>query len=218
MMITQRDLHRSPLAGAAFAAETGAASTGPAATVKLPAPRSDGGMPLFSALAQRCSAREFSARAIPPQTLSDLLWAAFGVNRPDGGRTAPYARHIIMIDIYVATAEGVWLYDPAAHALLPHLKDDIRAATGAQDFVGRAPLELVYVAHGERTAEATQQERQLDAAVDAGFVGQNVYLCCASEGLATVFRGLLDAGKLAQILKLPGEQFVTYAQSVGFAA
>jgi len=217
-MTSRSDLHHGPLAGAAFAAETGAASTEPAAAVKLPAPRGDGGMPLFSALARRCSAREFSDRAIPPQTLSDLLWAAFGVNRADGGRTAPYARHIIMIDIYVATPDGVWVYDAAAHALLPRLKEDIRAGTGAQDFVGRAPLELVYVARGERMAEATQQERQLDASVDAGFIGQNVYLCCASEGLTTVFRGLLDTGKLAQVLKLPSDQFVTYAQSVGFAA
>jgi nitroreductase len=217
-MITRGDLHRGPLASAAFAAEAGAASTRDAAVVKLPAPRSEGGMPLFSALARRCSAREFSDRPVPRQTLSNLLWAAFGVNRPDGGRTAPYARHIIMIDIYVATAEGVWLYDPAAHALLPRLSEDIRAATGEQDFAGRAPLELVYVAHGERMVEATQQERQLDASVDAGFIGQNVYLCCASEGLATVFRGLLDGSKLAGILKLPGAEFVTYAQSVGFAA
>jgi nitroreductase len=217
-MTTRRDLYRGPLGGAAFAAEAGAASTGRPAPAKLPPPRRDGGMPLFSALDRRCSAREFSDRAIPPQTLSDLLWAAFGVNRADGGRTAPYARHIIMIDIYVATAKGVWLYDPAAHALLPRFEEDIRAATAEQEFAHRAPLELVYVAHGERMADATQQERQLDASVDAGFIGQNVYLCCASEGLATVFRGLIDAGKIARLLKLPDDQFVAYAQSVGFPA
>ena len=150
--------------------------------------------------------------------LSDLLWAAFGVNRPDGGRTAPYARHIIMLDVYVAAADGSWLYDAARHALIPHLRQDIRAATGEQDFVGHAGLDLVYVGHGERMNDVPMEERRLNACVDAGFIGQNVYLFCASEGLATVFRGALDAVKLAGIMKLPAEQFVTYAQTVGFPA
>jgi nitroreductase len=217
-MMTRREINAGILAGAAFAAAPGVAAAQEPAALKLPQPRKTGGMPLFDAIARRHSTREYSDRPLPQQALSDLLWAAFGVNRPDGGRTAPYARHIIMIDVYVATADGVWLYEPTAHALLPHMKDDIRAVTGEQDFVGHAALDLVYVGHGERMGDVPPQERIFNASVDAGFIGQNVYLFCASEGLATVFRGALDASKLARIMKLPSEQFVTYAQTVGFAA
>ena len=114
-------------------------------------------------------------------------------------------------------ADGVWLYEPKAHALLPHLNDDLRAQTGLQDFVASAPLELVYVAHGERMTDIAAEERRLYASVDAAFIGQNVYLFCASEGLATVFRGAVDQVKLAQALRLPEGQFVTFAQTVGYA-
>jgi nitroreductase len=183
---------------------------------ELPPPRTSGGLPLMEAIAQRRSAREFSDRPVGDQILSDLLWAAFGVNRPDGGRTAPYARHILAIDVYVAMADGVWVYEPMAHALLPHEEADLRAETGEEPYVASAPLNLVYVAHGERLTEMSAEEARLNAAVDAGFIGENVYLFCASAGLATVFRGALDAGRLGRALKLPPELFVTYAQSVGY--
>ena len=182
----------------------------------LPPPRSTGGQPLTEALKLRRSTREYSDRPLPAQVLSDLLWAAFGVNRPSGDRTAPYWRHIMVMDIYVAMADGVWLYEPKAHTLLPHLKDDIRAQTGLQDFVATAPLNLVYVAHGERMTDISSEERRLYASVDTGFIGQNVYLFCASEGLATVFRGAVDYPKLARTLQLPDQQFVTFAQTVGY--
>ena len=165
-------------------------------------------MPLMNALKLRHSTREFSDRPLPPQTLSDLLWAAFGINRPNGYRTAPCARYIIVIDIYVAMVDGVWIYEPKTHAL--------RAQTGLQDFVGTAPLNLVYVAHGERLMDEFPEERRLLASVDTGFTGQNVYLFCASEGLATVFRGSVDYPKLKRTLKLPRQQFVTFAQTVGY--
>ncbi|HEX7643201.1 MAG TPA: SagB/ThcOx family dehydrogenase [Burkholderiaceae bacterium] len=189
----------------------------PLEPLNLPKPVTEGGMPLFSALKLRRSMRSYSNRPIPLPLLSNLLWAAFGVNRPDGGRTAPSWHGVMAIDIYLAMANGVWLYDPAAHALLPHMANDIRAQTGTQDFVGSAPLNLVYVAHGERMADVTQEERRLYASVDAGFIGQNVYLFCASEGLATVFRAAVDTGKLAETMGLPPRQFVTFAQTVGFA-
>jgi len=95
---------------------------------------------------------------------------------------------------------------------------DIRAQTGLQDFVGSAPLNLIYVAHGERMPELKLEERRLYSSVDTGFIGQNVYLYCASEGLATVFRGAVDYAKLAVTMKLPDQQFVTFAQTVGYPA
>ena len=120
------------------------------------------------------------------------------------------------MDVYAVMANGVWIYEPKAHTLLPHLAGDIRAATGLQDFVATAPLNLVYVAHGERMTDVVPEESRLYASVDAGFIGQNVYLFCASEGLATVFRGAVDTNKLARALQLPEQQFVTFAQTVGY--
>jgi nitroreductase len=184
--------------------------------VVLPTPRTQGGKPLIEVLRLRRSIREYSDQPLPLQVLSDLMWAAFGINRPSGDRTAPYWRHIMVIDVYAAMADGVWLYDPRQHALLPHLSADIRAQTGLQDFVGRAPLNLIYVAHGERMQDVTPDERRLYASVDTGFIGQNVYLFCASEGLATVFRGAVDYNKLNETLQLDPGQFVTFAQTVGY--
>ena len=213
--MTRRGANAALVAGAVLAA-------GPVLVAKeteaiaLPPPRSKGGLPLFEALALRRSTRAYSDRPLPAQVLSDLLWAAFGVNRPSGDRTAPYWRHIMVIDVYAATADGVWLYEPQTHSLLLQFHADIRTSTGLQDFVGTAPLNLIYVAHGERMQDISPQERRLYASVDTGFIGQNVYLFCASEGLATVFRGAVNYEELDQIMQLGKDQFVTFAQTVGY--
>jgi nitroreductase len=212
--MNRREMNATLLAGAALAAMP---ATVFAQEVRmLPNPRKDAGKPLMQALQLRRSIRQFSPRPLPPQLLSDLLWAAYGVNRPSGDRTAPYWRHIMVIDVYAAMADGVWLYDPKQHALRPYLETDIRAQTGLQDFVATAPLNLIYVAHGERMKEISLEERRLYASVDAAFAGQNVYLYCASEGLATVFRGAVDYEKLKQAMRLDDGQFVTFAQTVGY--
>jgi nitroreductase len=213
--MTRREFNAALAASAAVAATTGPADAQEPAVRTLPPPRTAGGMPLMDALKLRRSTREYSDQPLSQQNLSDLLWAANGVNRVSDLRTAPYWRHIMVIDIFAAMADGVWLYDPIAHALLPHSKDDIRARTGEQDFVGVAALDLVYVAHGERMTDVGPEDRRLYASVDAGFIGQNVYLYCASEGLGSVFRGALDQAAVAKILRLPEQQFVTFAQTVG---
>jgi nitroreductase len=170
----------------------------------------------MQALQQRRSTREFAPRPLAPQVMSDLLWAAFGINRPTGDRTAPYWRHIMVIDVYAAMADGVSLYDPKQHALVPYLAQDIRAQTGTQDFAATAPLDLIYVARGERMQDISAEDRRLYASVDTAFIGQNVYLFCASEGLATVFRGAVDYQKLATTMRLERSAFVTFAQTVGY--
>jgi len=215
-MITRRQASAGLLSSGAFAAtQTVLAEEG--GTVELPSPRSDGGKPLVQALRLRRSIREYADKPLTAQVLSDLLWAAFGINRPaTGDRTAPYWRHAMVIDVYAAMADGVWLYEPKPHALIPHLRTDIRAQTGTQDFVGTAPLNLIYVAHGERMQDISAEDRHLYASVDTGFIGQNVYLFCASEGLATVFRGAVDYQTLANTMKLGVGQFVTFAQTVGY--
>jgi len=212
--MNRREMNATLLAGAALAAMPMAAFAQEARM--LPDPRKEAGKPLMQALQLRRSTREFSPRALPPQVLSDLLWATYGVNRPSGDRTAPYWRHIMVIDVYAAMADGVWLYEPKQHALRLHLQTDIRAQTGLQDFVAAAPLNLVYVAHGERMKDISPEDRRLYGSVDAAFAGQNVYLYCASEGLATVFRGGIDYKKLNQAMRLEVDQFATFAQTVGY--
>jgi nitroreductase len=214
MMMTRRQAQAGIAAVAVLASQSRAAAA--QTPISLPPPRSAGGQPLTAALMLRRSTREYADRPLPPQVLSVLMWTAFGINRPSGDRTAPYWRHVMVMDIYAATADGVWLYEPKSHALLPHMTGDIRAQTGQQDFVATAPLNLVYVAHGERMTDVSVEDRRLYASVDTGFIGQNVYLFCASEGLATVFRGAVDTAKLGQTLKLPDQQFVTFAQTVGY--
>ena len=186
-----------------------AGTTAQAKTVQLQPPRASGGKPLIDALKLRRSIREYSNKPLEPQLLSDLMWSAFGINRPaTGDRTAPYWRHVMVIDVYAAMADGVWFYDPKLHALVLHQEDDLRAQTGLQDFVAAAPLNLVYVAHGERMQDVSVEERHLYASADACFIGQNVYLFCASEGLATVFRAAVDKQALAKAMHLEPEQFV----------
>ena len=201
--------------GLAAGGDPAAASTfGP---IALPAPRADFGTSLAQALQLRRSIREFDTRPLPAQVLSELLWCAYGVNRPaTADRTAPSWRHARETEIFVAMAGGTWRYDPIAHRLLPHLPADLRAQTGVQDFVGSAPLDLVYVSDAEHLSGVGHAEQRRVAAADTGFIGQNVYLYCASEGLATVFRGSHDQEGLARTLKFAATQFVSFAQTVGY--
>ena len=185
--------------------------------IELPQPQTEGGKPLMQALKGRHTTREFKPNPLPAQVLSDLLWAAFGINRPESGkRTAPSARNWQEIDIYVAMAEGTYVYDAKAHRLNPILSGDVRAATGGQDFVKDAPVNLVYIADLAKTGDASAEGQNLYTAVDTGFISQNVYLFCASEGLATVVRGTVDRPALAKLLKLRADQKIIVAQTVGY--
>jgi SagB-type dehydrogenase family enzyme len=185
--------------------------------IQLPKPQMDGGKPLMQALKDRKSTRAFSSEKLPVQTLGNLLWAAFGINRPDSGqRTAPSAMNRQEIDIYVAIADGLYLYDAKGNTLQPVRADDLRAATGRQPLVNDAPVELVYVADYSRMGRGTDDEKNLYAAADTGFISQNVYLFSASEGLATVVRGSVDRPALAAVMKLRPEQKIILAQTVGY--
>lgn len=198
-----------------------AASTvaGELQAVRLPPPQTEGGEPLMQALKERHSTREFSANALPQQVLANLLWAAAGVNRPASGqRTVPSARDWREIDVYVATAEGMYRYDAKANALQPVVARDLRALTGVQDFVATAPVNLVYVADFNRMEGAAAEQKEFYAATDAGFIAQNVYLYCASANLATVVRGSVDRDALAKAMGLASHQRIILAQTVGYPA
>jgi SagB-type dehydrogenase family enzyme len=184
--------------------------------VQLPPPQTDGGRPLMQVLKDRKSTREFGPGTLTPQTLSNLLWAAFGINRPDERRTAPSAMNWQEVSIYVAAPEGVYLYDAKANALNPVLAGDFRTATGTQSFVKDAAVNLVYVSDFSKTGSTDSSEAEMYSAADVGFIAQNVYLYCASEGLATVVRASIDKAALAKTLNLQPKQKIILAQSVGY--
>ena len=185
--------------------------------IELPKPDTTGGKPLMQVLKNRHSDREFSADTLPLPVLSNLLWAACGINRAESGkRTAPSAVNWQEIEVYVATAHGLYLYDPAKHALQPVLAEDIRAATGAQPFVKEVPINLIYVADYAKITRASDSDKAFYSAADAAFISENVYLFCASEGLATVVRGSVDRAALAVIMKLRPDQRVVLGQSIGY--
>ncbi len=185
--------------------------------VQLPPPLKEIGRPLMQALAERHSSREFSGKAVPLQDLSNLLWAANGINRAESGkRTAPSAMNWQETDVYVILPEGAYLYDAKAGALAPVIAGDFRGVAGTQPFVKDAPVNLVYVADYARISRASDEDKTLYTGADAGFIAENVYLYCASQGLAVVVRGSVDRAKLSGTLKLRPEQKIILAQTIGY--
>ena len=182
----------------------------------LPAPQQTGGLPLMEALARRQTRRDIGPDAVPDSILSSLLWAANGVNRPaTGHRTTPSARNWKGIDVYVARADGLYLYRPDQHQLRQTLAADVRSAAGQQPFVQQAPVVLIYVADHRRMPDADPEAVAFYAATDTGFISQNVYLFCAANDLATVAVGWVDKPALAQTMQLEAGQHVVLTQPVG---
>ncbi|HUU21758.1 MAG TPA: nitroreductase family protein [Phycisphaerae bacterium] len=214
-------------------AEAPAATTGPTIRlepIQLVKPQTDGGKSVLAALWERKTTRGISDRKLPPQVLSDLLWSAFGVNRKNGpgggiGRTAASASNSQEIDVYVAMAEGVYLYEAVPHRLKPVLEGDLRAKVGRgrRGAGATAPVRLIYVVDIARFARARFQEPGLRDAeiqksyyfVDTGLIAGNVYLFAASQGLAAWFHNG-DKPGLARALNLRPDQRVLFAQTVGY--
>jgi len=183
-------------------------------TVDLPPPVMEGGKPLMQALRERVSQREFAPDPLAPQVLSNLLWAAWGISRPDSGkRTAPSAMNRQETDVYVALPAGLYRYEAKGHRLIPVVAGDLRAQTGSQPFVATAALNLIYVS---RVSGGSAEDRLTWGAAHAGFISENVYLFCASEGLATVVRGMVNREALAKAMKLGPDERIILAQSVGY--
>ncbi|HOG23054.1 MAG TPA: nitroreductase family protein [Candidatus Omnitrophota bacterium] len=184
--------------------------------MRLLPPDTEGGKPLMQALSERKSSREFRPDELPPQVLSNLLWAANGVNRPDGRRTSPSAKNTQEIEIYVAKKEALYLYDAKEHALTVVIPEDIRSRIGRQVFVQDAPVGLIFVSNTGKFRGGSEEDALFYSATDTGYVSQNVYLFCASEGLSTVVLGTIDRDQLAKTMKLQPRQRIILTQPVGY--
>ena len=178
----------------------------------------EGGKSLMQSLKDRQSIRDYSERPPPKQILSNLLRAAWGINRHQSdGRTAPRWRGVYALDVYLAMADNVWRYEPKSHRVAFHVPGDLRAQTTiGQPFVATAPLNLIYAFDKSKLSGTTESEEIAAAAARVATVGENVYLYFASEGLATVFRQNVPGAKLAAALKLPSPQIIQFAQTVGY--
>lgn len=186
----------------------------------LPAPDRTGGKPLMQALSDRATTRNFSPADLSIQQLSDLLWAGWGINRPaEKKRTAPSARNVQEIDVYVSLKSGLYLYDAEANILKQIHNRDIRAVCGTQDFVGIAPVNLIYVADlskmGKKEGDEITDSDLLYPWTNTGFIAQNVYLYCASANLGCVVRGLVPRERLAAEMGLRSNQVIILSQTVG---
>ena len=170
----------------------------------------------MDALAKRSTSRAFDTKDLSAQQLSSLLWAAFGLNRADGKRTAPSANNKQATDIYVLLKSGAYIYDAKANKLGPVLAEDIRKLGGTQDFITNAPVTLVFVADLSKMGNGSAESKKTTANVNVGYISQNVYLFCASEGLATGARGSVDRAALGSKMELRPEQVIILAQSVGY--
>jgi SagB-type dehydrogenase family enzyme len=184
----------------------------------LPVPQKSGGMPLMDALAKRSTVREFGSRDLSLRQLSSLLWASFGINRPDGKRTAPSAKNCQETDLYVILKQGAYLYDAKSNQLSLIVKGDLRSLAGTQAFATNAPVTLLFVADFARMEKWTVEEKKEFADIDVGYISQNAYLFCASEGLVTGARASVDRKALGPALKLRQDQRIILAQSVGYPA
>lgn len=184
-------------------------------TIELPAPQKTGGMPLMEALAKRVTVRAFDTQDISMQQLSNLLWASNGVSRPDGKRTAPSANNKQEIDIYVLLKIGAYIYDAQNHKLNLVILEDLRSQTTDQQFAD-APVQLIFIADLSKRGENSEEGKLRTANIDCGYISQNTYLYCTSEGLVTGARGSVNRDVLISKLNLRPDQRILLAHSVGY--
>lgn len=185
--------------------------------ITLPEPQQEDSVTLNQALLHRKSCRSFDdTKELSNQQIANLLWAAYGFNR-EGKRTVPSGFNSQEYTLYVFTKKGTYAWNAQTNVLEQVSKGDKRASCGKQEYVKYASLNIVYVADYSKLVKYETPEAKTEAVnVDCGFIGQNVYLHCASKGLACIFRGWIDKELLHKILKLNKNQKVMYSQSVGF--
>ncbi|GHV33892.1 hypothetical protein FACS1894178_0320 [Bacteroidia bacterium] len=187
-----------------------------AQNIQLPAPDKTGGKTLMQALNERQSQRSFSEKELSMQQISDMLWAASGVNREDGRMTAPTASNNQQVVIFIGLKGGVYEYLPKTHELKLIVKGDHRAVFGRQAFTKAAPVTLAFVSDYDKMGKYNDEAKWKYSCTDVGNVSQNVYLYAASEGLATVVLGSFDAEPLKKELGLGNNYVPVLTQVIGF--
>lgn len=172
--------------------------------IELPEPQKSGGMPLNEALSLRQTKRDFHdglAGELTPQELSQLLWACYGINRPEiGYKTVPSSEAYFPYDVYVFMKSGVYLYDPTNHALNLSRSDDMRAQTGYDPFVKNAYVDICFYGKYDRVHIPQREVQQMDIELDAGYATQNMYLVAAAEGFQAVSRGNFNYTGVVEML------------------
>ena len=190
----------------------------PLEPIHLPPPETSGGMPLMQALSNRRSTKEFTKQVIERNQISNLLWAAFGINRPESGkRTVATAVNCQDIEVYVVFEKATYVYQAKEHRLIPVVNRDVRSLAATQEYAQVAPVNLVYVSDYSKMADRFKDKKPTYAAFHAGSISQNVYLYCASAGLGAVVRDSVDRAGLRDALNLSDNQVIVMAQSVGYA-
>ena len=190
----------------------------PLEPIHLPPPETSGGMPLMQALDNRRSTKRFTKHPVPLDQISNLLWAAFGINRPESGkRTVATAVNCQDIEVYVVLEKAAYIYQPEEHRLIPAVNRDIRSLAATQEYATLAPINLVYVSDYSKMPDRFKDKKPIYAAFHTGSISQNAYLYCASAGLAAVVRDSVDRAGLREALNLREDQVIVMAQSVGYA-
>ena len=185
--------------------------------IKLLPPQIDKGKTLMKALEGRCTTREYSDRAMSLQDISNVLWAANGINRvKEMKHTSPTAVNWQEIDVYAILGKGIYFYNPHDSTLYPVVKGDLRALAGTQDYMKTAPLNLIYVADYTKMKNAEEAKKESYASADAAFIAENVYLFCAAFDMGCVVRASVEREILAATMKLRPEQKIVFGQTVGF--
>lgn len=188
-----------------------------AKVIKLPEPQKTIGKPFMEVLNLRHSSREFDQKPLEMQELSNLLWAAFGINRPESGkRTAPSSRDRQEITVYAIMQDGAYIYDAKINSLIQVLSEDIRNLAGKQEYVKTAPLNLLFIADVSKYKDSPQEDMLISCGADAAFIAENAYLYCASQGLAVVVRAMIDKEAAAKKLNLPQNMKIMLGQTIGY--
>lgn len=183
--------------------------------IKLPEPEKKGGMTLNEALMSRKTNRTFASKELSMQEISNLLWAANGINRMDGKRTAPSARNAQEIDVYVAMKTGLYKYEPNDNALrIVSEKDQRHQMSQRPQMIEEAPVALIFYANYDKMKNFDDASKEFYGATDAGFVSQNVYLYCAAHNLNTVVMGYIDRDAIREIINVDGKAILV--QPVGY--
>ena len=191
------------------------AMTSQAQNISLPKPQKEGGKSITYCLQNRKSTKEFSSKAISEQQISNILWAAYGFNRPDK-RTVPSAMNCQEFTLYIFLPSGIYRWNDKTNELIQLSKGDHRKDAGKQDYVATAAMNIVYVADYSKMGSIDPNNVSNMAYADCGFIAQNVYLYCGSEGLGSVIRGYVDKDLLAKTLNLKAKEHVILSQSIGF--